>query len=194
MYGEVRNHINLNSPKKPVSPYGISMVKAFNLTKKFRSEFKLKTYNAIIFNSESYLSPENYFIPKFCLAALKSKKKNKKTKFGNLNISREWNWCDEQSRYLLQFVKKEPQDFILSNGKAFTAIQMIKFAFNYFKLDYAKYVSSDKIFYRKKDVDKKLSNYKSCLRRNNINRVDKIYGKSLIKKMIKYFIKTKRYK
>ena len=30
MYGQLRGHIKLNSPKRPVSPYGISKVKSFN--------------------------------------------------------------------------------------------------------------------------------------------------------------------
>ena len=36
-----------------------------------------------------------------------------------LKLFREWNWCDEQCKYLLKFIEKKPQDFILSNGKFF---------------------------------------------------------------------------
>ena len=77
----------------------------------------------------------------------------------------------------------------LSNGKSFSAIQMIKYAFDYLKLDYRKFVSSNSKFFREKDVRKKISDYKKCLKRNNIKRVDKIYGKFLIKKIIKYYSK-----
>ena len=194
MYGQLRGHIKLNSPKRPVSPYGVSKVKSFNLTKSYRNKEKLNTYNAIIFNSESFLRPANYLIPKICLAAINAKKNGMKTKFGNLNISREWNWCDEQSKYLIQFIYKKPQDFILSNGKSFTARQMIKFAFDYFKLDYSNYILSDKLFFRKKDIKNKLSDFKSCLKRNNIRRVNKIYGKYLITKFLKYYLKAKKFK
>ena len=81
-------------------------------------------------------------MPKICLAAIKAKEKNIKTEFGNLNISREWNWCDEQCKYLIIFVNKKPQDFILSNGKSYSAINLMKFAFGYFNLDYKKYIFS----------------------------------------------------
>ncbi len=194
MYGQLRGHIKLNSPKRPVSPYGVSKVKSFNLTKSYRNNDKLNTYNAIIFNSESLLRPTNYLIPKICLAAINAKKNGKKTKFGNLNISREWNWCDEQSKYLIQFINKKPQDFILSNGKSFTARQMIKFAFDYFKLDYSNYILSDKLFFRKKDINNRLSDFKSCLKRNNIRRVNKVYGKYLITKFLKYYLKVNKFK
>ena len=189
MYGKMKGRIKINSPKKPVSPYGYSKVKSFNITKEYREKYKLKTYNAIIFNSESFLRQKHYLIPKICIAALKAKKYKTKTKFGDLNISREWNWCDEQSKYLIEFIKNKPQDFILSNGKSFSAIQMIKYAFDYLKLDYRKFVSSNSKFFREKDVRKKISDYKKCLKRNNIKRVDKIYGKFLIKKIIKYYSK-----
>jgi len=192
MYGNIKGKIKIYSPKKPVSPYGHSKVKSFNITKEYREKYKLKGYNAIIFNSESFLRPNNYLIPKICIAALRAKKYQTKTKFGDLNISREWNWCDEQSKYLVEFVKKKPQDFILSNGKSFTAIQMIKFAFDNLKLDYTKFVLSDSIFFRKREVKKKVSNYKVCLKRNNIKRLDKIYGKFLIKKIINYYSKKYR--
>ena len=50
------------------------------------------------------------------------------------NISREWNWCEEQVKYLNRFVEKDPQDFILSNGKPYAAKKMLNYAFKYFHL------------------------------------------------------------
>ena len=41
---------------------------------------------------------------------------------------------------------------------------MIKFAFDYFKPDYSNYILSDKLFFRKKDIKNKLSDFKSCLK------------------------------
>ena len=51
----------------------------------------------------------------------------------------------------IKIYKKNPQDFILSNGKSFSASQMLKFAFEYFKLDYKKFILLDKKFIRKAD-------------------------------------------
>ena len=39
-----------------------------------------------------------------------------KTKFGNLKIGREWNWCEEQCKNLLKFIQKKPQDFVIATG------------------------------------------------------------------------------
>jgi len=193
MFGKINGKIKIGSPKKPTNPYGYAKLKSFEITKKYRLKNNLKTYNAIIFNTESYLRENNYLIPKICMAAIKAKKYGTKTEFGNINMSREWNWCDEQSKYLLKFLNKEPQDFILSNGKNYSIIQMLKYAFNYFSLDYLKYTSSNLKYFRKKDIKHKHSDHISCLKRNKIKRKMSVYGKKIIELMIKNFIKQKNY-
>ena len=70
-------------------------------------------------------------------------------------VSREWNWCDEQVKYILKFIEKKPQDFLLSNQKVYSAHQMLIFAFEYFDLDYKKYTFQDKKYLRPDDFKKK---------------------------------------
>lgn len=193
IYGNYKGKISVNTIKKPISPYGLAKLKAHNETKYYRDNFYLKSYNAIIFNTESILRPKNYLVPKICLAAIRAKKKNIKTEFGNLNISREWNWCEEQCKYLLMFVNKKPQDFILSNGRSYSAINLMKFAFEYFGLNFKKYISVNKKFIREKDSKLKKSNYLQCLRRNNIKRKDKFFGKKIIYRLIKHYIYEEKY-
>ena len=126
------------------------------------------------------------------MAAINAYKYGTITSFGNLNISREWNWCEEQVKYLTFFVSKKPQDFILSNGKPYSAKKMLNFAFRYFNLDFKKFVSYKKKLLRKKDFRLKHSDHISCLKRNNIIREPKIYGKRLIHTLIKYYLNEKR--
>ena len=187
IYGNTARKIGLKTRKNPVSPYGKAKLASFKLTKKFREDKKLNAYNAIIFNTESIYRDKNFLISKICLSAIKAKQNNTKTAFGNLDISREWNWCPEQCDMLIKFLTKKPQDFILSNGKNFSAFEMLKFAFNYFKLDYRDYISFDKKYSRKKDINHIKSNYISCLKRNNLKRNSSIFGKKLIYKLIKHY-------
>ena len=135
IYGKINGKISLKSKKYPVNPYGISKLKGLNVTKLYREKYNLKAYNAIIFNTESVLRNKSFFIPKICMAAINAYKYNLKTAFGNLDIKREWNWCDDQCELLIKFLNKKPQDFIISNGKCLSAKKMLKFAFNYFNLD-----------------------------------------------------------
>ena len=140
IYGKIKGEISLNSKKYPVNPYGISKLKGLNITKLYREKYKLKASSAIIFNTESTLRDKSFLIPKICIAAINDHKYNLKTAFGNLDIKREWNWCDDQCELLIKFLKKKPQDFIISNGKCLSAKQMLKFAFDYFNLDYKMYI------------------------------------------------------
>ena len=192
IFSETKKKINLNSKKKPISPYGKAKLMSYQETKYFREKKKIKAYNAIIFNTESFLRKRDYLIPKICIAAINAHKFKTKTAFGNLDISREWNWCEEQVKYLTYFVSNKPQDFILSNGKPYTAKKMLSFAFKYFKLDYRKFVSYQKNFLREKDFKLKKSDYISCLKRNKIKRISKIYGKSLIHALIKHYLNEKK--
>ena len=193
IFGNKRLKISINTKKSPVSPYGVAKLNSFNITKKYRLSYELKTYNMVIFNTESYYRQTNFLIPKICLAAINAKFYNKKTSFGNLNISREWNWCDKQCETMIKFISKKPQDFILSNGKNFTAFEMLKFAFNYFNLNYKQFIFIEKKHLRKKDIKFTKSNFNLDLIRNKITRKDKIYGKVLIHKLIKYYLKKGYY-
>ena len=81
----------------------------------------------------------------------------------------------------------------MSNGKFFSANQMLKFAFDYFKLNYKKFITLDKKFIRKADPEIKKSNYLMYLRKNKIKRIDKIYGKKIIYKIIHHYLNEQKY-
>ena len=182
IFGNINKKINLSTKKKPISPYGKAKLYSFNITKKFRENKSVSAYNAVIFNTESILRNKNFLIPKICMSAIRAKKFKKKTAFGNLNISREWNWCPEQCDAIIKLIKKKPHDFILSNRKLYSAIKMLEFAFGYFKLNYKDYIYFDKKYLRNKDITFVKSDY------TGIKRIDLIYGKKLVYKLIKYFL------
>jgi GDPmannose 4,6-dehydratase len=189
IYGKIKGKISLKSKKYPINPYGISKLKGLNITKLYREKYKIKAYNAIIFNTESTLRDKSFFIPKVCIAAINAYKYNLKTAFGNLDIKREWNWCDDQCELLIKFLNKKPQDFIISNGKCLSAKKMLKFAFDYFNLDYKRYILKDKKFLRPVDIKIKTSKYKESLIKNKITKKNFTYGKKMINLMIKNYLK-----
>jgi len=191
IYGNLRGKIKVSSPKYPVSPYGFAKLKSFKITKYFREIKNLKTFNIIFFNTESIYRKKFYLIPKICFAAINAAKFRKKTFFGNLDISREWNWADDQCRLLVKFSNKYPQDFILSNGKSYTAKAMLNYAFGYFKLDYKNFVRFDKKHLREKDIKEKKSNYLIYLKKNKIKKINYTHGKKIIHLLINHYLKHK---
>ncbi len=192
MYGHIKGKINLYTNKKPLNPYGKAKKKSFELVKNFRNKNNMKNYNAILFNTESFLRQKDFLISKICLAAIHAYKDKKKTELNNILVSREWNWCEEQCEVLLKIIKKEPQDFILSNGKCYSIKEMLQFAFGFFNLKYQDYILIKNYKLKKNEVKIKRSNFRSCLIRNKINMKPKIYGKKLIYKMIKFYLNEEK--
>ena len=188
MYGHIRNKIDLKTPKKPLNPYGVAKKKSFNLVKKYRELYGMSNYNAIMFNTDSILRNRDFLISKICIGAIKAFRNKKKLTVNNIIVSREWNWCEEQCTLLFKFLSKKPQDFILSNGKSYTVRQMLIFAYQYFNLDFKKFVNVKFKKLKKDEVKEKRSNYRKYFRKNKINFKSKIFGKKLIFKMIKFYL------
>ena len=164
MYGRIKNKINLKTQKKPLNPYGEAKKKSFNLVKKYRNEYGMSNYNAIMFNTESILRNKNFLIAKICMGAIKAFKNKKKITLNNIIVSREWNWCEEQCKLLSKFLTKKPQDFILSNGRSYSIKQMLNFAYKYFNLDYKNFVMVKFKKLNKNEVQDKRSEYRSCFK------------------------------
>ena len=188
MYGHIHNKIDLKTPKKPLNPYGVAKKKSFNLVKKYRELYGMSNYNAIMFNTDSILRNRDFLISKICIGAIKAFRNKKKLTVNNIIVSREWNWCEEQCTLLFKFLSKKPQDFILSNGKSYTVRQMLIFAYQYFNLDFKKFVNVKFKKLKKDEVKEKRSNYRKYFRKNKINFKSKIFGKKLIFKMIKFYL------
>jgi len=90
---------------------------------------------------------------------------------------------------LLLDLKKKPQDFILSNRKCLSAKQMLIFAFNYFDMNYKRYIFKDKKFLRPVEIRVKQSKFRECLIINKIKKKNYTYGKKMINLIIKYYLK-----
>ena len=68
---------------------------------------------------------------------------------------------------------------------------MLKFAFEHFNLNYKKFIiENNKKFLRPTDIKAKKSNYLETLKKNNIKKINYIYGKKIITKLIKYYQKA----
>jgi len=187
IFGNKNGKIKLNTNKKPVSPYGFSKLKSFKLVKKYRNKYNLKLYNGLLSNCESYLRPNNFVLPKVCLAALMAKKDKKKGitrkfHFGNINISRDWGWAEEYVKYIWKKMNYGSEfDFIIATGRTFKLKNLIKMAFKSVNLDWKQHVVTDKKLFRKKEI----SNV-------NISKIDtgniiKTNGKNIIIKLLKFY-------
>ena len=190
IFGNQKGFKSLNKKLKPVSPYGKAKLKSFNLTKNFRKKFKLKTYNAILFNCDSILRPQNFVIPKICLSAIKAFDGCKeKIKFGDLNVVRDWGWVEEYVEGIYKITQKEPDDIIIASGKYFKLKDLIKYAYKFFNLNWEDYIIQTSKLKRPEEI--KEVKVKTKQTHHKIGWRAKTDGKKVILKLIKYYLKSK---
>ncbi len=190
IFGNQKGFKSLNKKLKPVSPYGKAKLKSFNLTKSFRKKFKLKTYNAILFNCDSILRPKNFVIPKICLSAIKAfDGRKEKIKFGDLNVVRDWGWVEEYVEGIYKITQKKPDDIIIASGKYFKLKDLIKYAYKFFNLNWEDYIIQTSKLKRPEEIKEvKVKTKQTCYK---IGWKAKTDGKKVILKLIKYYLKSK---
>ena len=190
IFGNQKGFKSLNKKLKPVSPYGKAKLRSFNLTKNFRKKFKLKTYNAILFNCDSILRPKNFVIPKICLSAIRAFNGDKqKIKFGDLNVVRDWGWVEEYVEGIYKITENKPNDIIIATGKFFKLKDIIKYAYNFFNLNWKDYIIQTNKLKRPQEISEVKVNTKQT--ENKIGWKAKTDGKKVILKLIKYYLKKK---
>ena len=190
IFGNQKGFKSLKKKLKPVSPYGKAKLKSFNLTKNFRKKFKLKAYNAILFNCDSILRPKNFVIPKICLAAIKAYNGyKKKIKFGDLSVVRDWGWVEEYVEGIYKITLQKPDDIIIATGKYFRLKDLIRHAYNLFNLDWRDYIFETNKLKRPKEIRVVKVSVKQTF--NKIGWKAKTDGKSIITRLTKYYLEQK---
>lgn len=65
MYGRVNAMpITLETPMHPISPYGVSKMASYFMITTYRESYDLFVCNGVLFNHESYLRSNNFFVKK----------------------------------------------------------------------------------------------------------------------------------
>ena len=131
---------------------------------------------------ESPLRKNDFFIKKVCLGA----KNKKKIIVGNLKTFRDYSWITEVVKAIILTSNLKSKDYIISAGTKLSGIEIIKTAYRLNKLDYRKYISTNKKFFRNKENKFLIGSKKNLLYlKNKHNFKFNIFGKKLIKKMYK---------
>ena len=176
--GQIDLNCNFSANK---NPYVKAQKKSFKLLKKYR-QFGLNLSNLVFMQVESPLRPKDFLIKKVCLGA----KNRKKITVGNVNTYRDYSWITEVVKAILLTTKLSSNDFIISAGRKISGKEILAAAYKFNKLDFKKYYSINKKFYRKNEDKILMGSIKnSTYLKKNFNFRFKIFGNSLIKKMYK---------
>ena len=161
------------------NPYIKAQKKVFSLIKRFR-KYKLNLSNLVFMQIESPLRPDDFFIKKVCLGS----KNKKKIVVGSLNNYRDYTWITDVVKAILLSSNLITKDRIISAGSNLSGKNIIEEAYKLNGLNYKKYYSINKKFFRKNENKFLIGSKKNIsYLKNKYNFKFRIFGNKLIKKM-----------
>lgn len=144
-----------NTPFHPRSPYAVSKVAGFDLTRNYREAHGMYCVSGILFNHESPRRGFEFVTRKITLnTAMIKLGLTDKIKLGNLDAKRDWGYAKDYVYAMwLMLQQPEPDDFVVATGENHSVREFLETAFNIVGLNYKKYVHVDKTLYRAAEVD-----------------------------------------
>lgn len=193
VFGKVTNpKQNEDSIFRPRSPYAISKLYGYWITKMYRDGYGMFASNGILFNHESPLRGLEFVTRKISNSVARIKLGlQKKIVLGNMQGSRDWGFAPEYVEGMWKILQqKKPEDYVLSTDKTNTVEDFVRESFSIVDLDWKKYVKTDKKYYRILEVD---------LLRGDSTKAKKAFGwkpKVGFKELVKIMVETdlKRWK
>jgi GDPmannose 4,6-dehydratase len=139
----------------PRSPYGISKVAGFDLTRNYREAYGLYAVSGILFNHESARRGHEFVTRKITstVARIKHGLTNE-LRLGNLEARRDWGHAKDYVRAMyLMLQQPEPDDYVVATGETHTVREFCELAFGEVGLHYRDHVKIDERFIRPAEVD-----------------------------------------
>lgn len=139
----------------PRSPYGISKVAGFDLTRNYREAYGMYCCSGILFNHEGPRRGFEFVTRKITsgVAAIKFGLA-KELRLGNLDAMRDWGHAADYVKAIFMMLQQdEPDDFVIATGETHSVREFCEIAFELAGLDYRDFVVMDEQFYRPAEVE-----------------------------------------
>ena len=149
MYGKPASlPILENSVLHPLSPYGISKASAHWIAINYREVHNLFTSCGILFNHESFLRSENFFVKKVLRQSIEIKKGLRDClEVGNIDIRRDFGYAKEYVKAMWLMLQQDtPDDYIICSGKSISLREIIEHIFNRLGIPLEKLVVKKELF------------------------------------------------
>lgn len=145
---------NEETPLHPRSPYGISKMAGFELTRNYREAYELFALSGILFNHESPRRGREFVTRKISSAAAKIKLGlEERIRLGNIEAKRDWGHAREYVEAMWMMLQLEnPEDFVIATGKTHSVKDLLELAFGHLDLDYRRYLVQDDDLYRPSEI------------------------------------------
>ena len=119
MFGKIQDPIqNENTPFYPRSPYGVSKLFGYWITKNYRESYGMYACTGILFNHESERRGSEFVTRKITLGLAKFLKTGEPIELGNLDAKRDWGHAQDYVEAMwLMLQQPEPEDFVIGTGQ-----------------------------------------------------------------------------
>lgn len=157
MFGKMTGNLaNENTPFYPRSPYGVSKLYGYWITRNYRESYHMFNCTGIAFNHESERRGLEFVTRKITQGVAKLKLGLASyIVLGNLEAKRDWGYAPEYVEAMwLMLQYDQPDDYVLATGKAHSIKDLLHIAFTHLGVDdWRNYVKQDPIFFRPAEVD-----------------------------------------
>ena len=205
IFGNTSSPQSEKTPFKPASPYAISKLYAYWITKNYRDAYNLFAVNGILFNHEGCRRGETFVTRKITKSVARIFYGSKeKIYLGNLDAKRDWGDAEDYIQSMWKMLQqKKPDDYVIATGKSYSVREFVVEAFKnininikwkghglneygYDAISKKIYIKINKIYFRPTEVFElkgDASRAKKILKWK-----PKISFKNMVKKMVKFDI------
>jgi GDPmannose 4,6-dehydratase len=186
MFGKVKETPqHEETPFHPRSPYGISKMAGFELTRNYREGYGMFALSGILFNHESPRRGGEFVTRKVSSSAAKIKLGiENEIRLGNLQAKRDWGHAKDYVKAMwLMLQQDEPEDYVIATGISHSVEELLEAAFNCVGLAYKDYLVIDENLYRPAEVLILQGDASKALKK--LKWSPKVSFKSLVQEMVK---------
>ena len=139
----------------PRSPYGISKVAGFDLTRNYREAYGMFAVSGFLFNHEGPRRGHEFVTRKITSTVARIRAGlSDELRIGNLEARRDWGHAKDYVRAMyLMLQQPAPEDYVIATGETHTVREFCELAFTEVGLNYRDHVQIDERFYRPAEVD-----------------------------------------
>lgn len=143
------------TPFRPRSPYGISKLAGFELTRNYREAYGLHASCGILFNHESPRRGHEFVTRKITSnAALIKLGRVKEIRLGNIEARRDWGHARDYVKAMWLMLQQDvPDDYVVATGTSHSVAEFLEKAFSLVGLDFKEYLVSDMDFFRPSEIN-----------------------------------------
>uniref|UniRef100_A0A6M3KUS8 GDP-mannose 4,6-dehydratase n=2 Tax=viral metagenome TaxID=1070528 RepID=A0A6M3KUS8_9ZZZZ len=149
------------TPFHPCSPYGVSKVAGYDLTRHFREAYNMFLVSGILFNHESPRRGMEFVTRKISRGAAMIKLGMADSlHLGNLKAKRDWGHSKDYVRAMHTMLQMDtPSDYVIATGETHSVEEFCECAFGELGINWKDYVVIDDRFTRPQDVMLLLGDY-----------------------------------